>query len=533
MVWLLAVLLVGALIALIGLGQKKRALDAEVRRAREERAPLDQRMHDLFEENAVLRKYRQIVDADARAHEVVQEAERAGSKLVAQAQAQAEALLAETRNSQVQVIEEATAARERATAMVATATAEARRLVAEAEKRAQETAGAALAAVKNAEHYRETVQAMKNVIEGYGDRYIVPTHSLLDDLADAFGFTEAGQRLKSARERTRSMIKAGTAADCDYVEDFRRKTAADFVTDAFNGKVETILADARKDNHGTLEQRIRDAFALVNHNGRAFRDARITADYLEARLDELKWAVVANELKDKEREEQRAIRERIKEEEKAQREFERAMKEAAKEEGYLRKAMEKAQKEIEQASDAQKAKYEEQLRQLGEQLKAAEEKNKRALSMAQQTRSGNVYIISNVGSFGEDVFKIGLTRRLEPEDRIRELGDASVPFGFDIHAMIKSDDAPALEHELHKLFVRHQMNKVNARKEFFRVPLRAIREEVERIGYQAQWTMAAACQEFKETLAIERAMQEGTFSEGDLAAWQIREPDVDDDAQVA
>lgn len=84
--------------------------------------------------------------------------------------------------------------------------------------------------------------------------------------------------------------------------------------------------------------------------------------------------------------------------------------------------------------------------------------------MAQQTRTGHVYVISNIGSFGEHVFKIGMTRRLEPKDRVRELGDASVPFEFDIHAMIFSDDAPTLKRALHRHFLKQQVNKVNPRK---------------------------------------------------------------------
>ena len=134
--------------------------------------------------------------------------------------------------------------------------------------------------------------------------------------------------------------------------------------------------------------------------------------------------------------------------------------------------MDKARKEAERATDEQKIEYEAKLADLAAKLAAAEAKNQRALSMAQQTRAGHVYVISNVGSFGEDVYKrIGLTRRLEPMDRIRELGDASVPFDFDVHAMVTSDDAPALERELQRRFVRQQVNKVNARKEFFRVKL--------------------------------------------------------------
>ncbi len=88
--------------------------------------------------------------------------------------------------------------------------------------------------------------------------------------------------------------------------------------------------------------------------------------------------------------------------------------------------------------------------------------------MAQQTRSGHVYIISNIGSFGEDVYKIGMTRRLEPLDRVRELGDASVPFSFDVHAMIYSDDAPSLENHLHKVFNENRSIKLTHEKSFQR-----------------------------------------------------------------
>lgn len=99
--------------------------------------------------------------------------------------------------------------------------------------------------------------------------------------------------------------------------------------------------------------------------------------------------------------------------------------------------------------------------------------------MAQQTKSSYVYIISNFGSFGDGVFKIGMTRRLEPLDRVRELGDASVPFTFDVHALIYSEDAPALEAELHRHFNEHRLNLVNNRKEFFRVDLDELKAKLE------------------------------------------------------
>ena len=123
--------------------------------------------------------------------------------------------------------------------------------------------------------------------------------------------------------------------------------------------------------------------------------------------------------------------------------------------------------------------------------------------MAQQTRSGHVYVISNIGSFGEDVYKIGMTRRLEPLDRVRELGDASVPFAFDVHAMIYSDDAPSLENHLHKVFNEKQVNKVNSRKEFFNVGIKDIKSTVANMNIDAHWTMFADAKEYRESLAIE------------------------------
>jgi hypothetical protein len=157
--------------------------------------------------------------------------------------------------------------------------------------------------------------------------------------------------------------------------------------------------------------------------------------------------------------------------------------------------MEKIQAQVEKASAEQREKFEAQLAEMAEKLRQAEERNQRAMSMAQQTRMGHVYVISNVGSFGEDIFKIGLTRRLEPLDRVRELGDASVPFSFDVHAMIFNEDAPALETALHRHFLTAQVNKVNPRMEFFRVPVKIIREELDKLGIKAQWTMAAEAKE--------------------------------------
>jgi hypothetical protein len=327
-------------------------------------------------------------------------------------------------------------------------------------------------------------------------------------LAEDYGFHKAGEKLKIARERTRLMEKNGTAADCNYPEGWKRDYAINFVLSAFNGKVDSILARLKPANQGKLIQEIKDTFALVNRNGEVFRNAMIQEEFLDARLEELKWAVAVQRVKDREREEQRAIREQMREEERARREYEKAIKQAERDEELLTKALEKARQEYEAAAGEDRAKYESKLQDLAEKLKAAEEKNRRALSMAQQTKCGHVYVISNVGSFGEDVYKIGLTRRLEPLDRVRELGDASVPFAFDVHAMIYSEDAPAMEAALHRRFVRNQVNKVNRRKEFFRLKLQDIRGAIDEMKYEVKWTLAAEARDYRDTLEMERHMRE-------------------------
>lgn len=469
---------------LAGTGERLDAAEKEVKELRQQvsqaRGSLEQEQAALREARQQLERYQPIMDVEGEADKLRAEA--------AAALAEAQSKLAD--------------AARRADGTLQEAYGRAERIEKEARARAEEIAGDAFAAQGRVKEYEKALQALKNAVEGYGDEYIKPSESVLDDLAEHFGYDEAGEKFKAAKARTKAMIKQGTAAECDYVEDYRRKTAVAFVIDAFNGKTDSTLARVKTDNLGKLQQEIEDAFALVNLNGQAFRNARITPAYRDARLEELRWAVALVVLREKEREEQRAIRERIREEEKARREYEKAMREAARDEERVQAAMEKARAELARASEEQKAQYEAKLAALQEKLTEAEARSQRALSMAQQTRSGHVYVISNVGSFGEDVFKIGMTRRLEPLDRVRELGDASVPFAFDVHAMIYSEDAPALENALHRKFNELRLNKVNPRKEFFRVNLGDIRAATQEMGLTAQFTMLAQAQEYRESLAM-------------------------------
>jgi len=398
-------------------------------------------------------------------------------------------------------------AKEKAQELVDQGQSEADKTIESAKNRAQEIAGSALEAKEKADSYTAAIKAMKNTIEGYQDDYIIPNHTVLDDLADEYSHKEAGEQLKLARKRVKDMVKGSRAADCDYAEANRRAYAIHFAVDAFNGKVDTALAKVKHDNYGKIKQAIIDAYALVNHNGQPFRNARIEQEYLDARLEELKWAVATHELRQQELAEQKELREQIREEEKARREMEKAIKDAEKEERLLQKALEKARKELAGATEEQKLQYEAQLAELESKLSEAEEKGQRAISMAQQTKRGHVYVISNIGSFGEEVFKVGMTRRLEPMDRVKELGDASVPFSFDVHAMIYSDDAPALEKSLHRVFDDKSVNKVNPRKEFFKLALSEIKQAVEQENVEdVHWTLKAEAAEYRESMSINRSI---------------------------
>jgi hypothetical protein len=421
----------------------------------------------------------------------------------------------------------------------------------------QDAVEAAERADREVQALSERADALRNVIDGYGSRYIVPPQSVLDDLADEAAHLDPGQRLKLARSASRELARSGKAASCADSDPTRARAVVDCLIDAFNARAEPILAAIRAENIGTVQQKLRDAFVLVNEYGVRLGGGRITKEYLQSRLMELKWAAVIQKLKDKDRDEQRQMKDRIREEAKAQREFERAQREArkreeaaererlaiktarevaileerARQEARLRDELERVsaeqrsqvevrlRSEMEQQVLATSAKYEAQMAEADARIRELEAQRERAKSMAQQTRKGTVYVISNVGAFGEGVYKIGQTRRLDPMERIWELGDASVPFDFDVHALVETEDAPGVEARLHQRFVLNQVNKMNWRKEFFRVTLEEIRGEVQRIGLPAVWTMTSDAQQYRETLALEAQMA----SDPDLRARWVAE----------
>jgi hypothetical protein len=281
---------------------------------------------------------------------------------------------------------------------------------------------------------------------------------------------------------------------------------------AFNGECDAAIAKVKYNNFDALEKRINKAYEALNKLAE-ITYCTISEAYLRLKLDELHLAYEYQEKKHEELEEQRRIREQMREEQRALREIEKAKEQAEREEQRYQQALEKARQEVDQATGKQRDKLEEQIRLLSQQLEEAHTNTERAMSRAQMTKSGHVYIISNIGSFGDEVYKIGMTRRLEPMDRVKELGDASVPFPFDVHAMIFSGNAPELENNLHKIFHSRRVNKANPRKEFFRASLSEIIDAVRKLSTHNDLiktdihiTKVAEAEEYRKSLGIEQKL---------------------------
>lgn len=270
---------------------------------------------------------------------------------------------------------------------------------------------------------------------------------------------------------------------------------------AFNGECDAAIARVSWNNMGNMEARISKSFEAINKLG-SVNQISITQQYHDLRKSELQLEFELQQKVQSEKEEQRLIREQMREEEKAQREIETAQRKAEDEEARYQKALLKATEDAKRATGAQLESLDLKIAELEQLLSAAQLQKERALSMAQQTKSGHVYVISNIGSFGDDVFKIGMTRRLEPMDRVRELGDASVPFSFDVHALVYSDNAPELEYKIHRQLMERRLNLINNRREFFRVELDEVESIFSKAGHPLTLTRLAEAREYRESLAI-------------------------------
>ncbi|MBM3604683.1 MAG: DUF4041 domain-containing protein [Alphaproteobacteria bacterium] len=314
------------------------------------------------------------------------------------------------------------------------------------------------------------------------------------DFSDSEEFKDA---IKAVRADQKTMISAKGATICSTGWEVSGSKAkgqtmlnrqTKLTLTAFNSECEAAIANVRRNNMNAMEKRIRTAADQINSANTSL-DLRLSHGYVELKIKELRLTHEYREKQKAEKEERAELARAEREEKKLLAEAEAAEKR----EHEYQKLLDKARSEV--GADQSK------IAELEAQLAEAHAATERARAMAEMTKCGYVYIISNIGSFGEDVVKIGLTRRLDPDDRVRELGDASVPFSFDTHAMIYSDQAPALEAALHREFADRRINTTNFRKEFFRVSLDEVEDAVARLAPSASFFKDREAQEWHETLA--------------------------------
>lgn len=271
----------------------------------------------------------------------------------------------------------------------------------------------------------------------------------------------------------------------------------------FNAECSNILSSVTVKNVDTSRSKIQRSFDALNKIFAA-DGVQITPAYLSSKFEELSLIYAYMVKEEEEKEQRKAIREQMVEEEKVRKEIEREKLKIEKEQTQFTNEVNKLIAYMQKAKDdVERTLYLDKIKELEDKLKALEADKENVLQREQNTRAGFVYIISNIGSFGEQVFKIGMTRRLEPMDRISELSSASVPFPFDVHALIFSDDAPGLENILHQHFDKNRVNKVNPRKEFFRINLDEIKQVVlENHNATVQFIDVPDALEYRETLKL-------------------------------
>lgn len=352
--------------------------------------------------------------------------------------------------------------------------------------------------------------------------------------------------IKECRRQQKEMISAKTAVTIQWSNqrniDAQLKREAKLMLRSFNGETSSLISNLTYRNYNTSVKRFHKCFDLINKHSFT-KECQISQEYLLLRQLELELSFAQKEMKEFEKEKQKEERIRLKEEKLAEKEQQKEVEQLVAKQKTQENELEKVKLELETQFEREKTELlqrlatqkEQELENLSQNKEEQEqtlkllkteleeqhldEKNKfldkiaeleqalnetqRKISQAQITRLGHVYIISNIGAFGEGVYKIGLTRRLDPRDRILELSGAAVPFRYDIHGMIFTEDAPALESKLHTYFDDKRVNKVNKRKEFFRVSLDEIEQAINEIeGTKIELVRSVGAKEYYQTLQL-------------------------------
>ena len=322
------------------------------------------------------------------------------------------------------------------------------------------------------------------------------------------------EKLDEIRKKQKDLIKNKLAAVCQTewtVNDSKQQGKA--MTNAnikqilknFNLECEMTISKVKLSNRENSIKRIKKSFDTLNKlNERNV--IKITPQYLDLKLQELDVAIAYELKKQEEKELLRESREQEKEDRKLQRQLDAEEKKINEQRKSLKNDLDMIGAELRVSkSDEEKEKLKLKIKELELKLAKSNEDIDKISNRRTRTGAGYVYILSNIGSFGENVYKIGVTRRDEPQDRVRELSNASVPFKFDSHVFIFSKEAFELEKELHNRFDSKRVNKVNSRKEFFNITHDEVKKIVEENkDLVHSFNDKPEAQEYYDTLKIEK-----------------------------
>lgn len=333
-------------------------------------------------------------------------------------------------------------------------------------------------------------------------------YSPIYDFATSEGYKD---RLDAIRTEQKNMILNKKAATCSEVWTINGSEAQGRVMTnqnikqilrCFNDECDMLISKVKFNNVTAYTDKIRKSFDALNRMN-SKNAVSLSTSYLNLKIEELQLAYEYAVKKQQEKDEQRRIREQMREEAKLQKELEEARKDIEKEQKHYSNALSKINEQLEKCDDVEKDVLLEKKAEIEGHLSSLDKAMEDIDYRQANKRAGYVYIISNIGSFGENVYKIGMTRRLDPMERVDELGDASVPFKFDVHALIFSDDAPALETALHHAFENKKVNMINGRREFFNVTLDEI-EEVVKANYDktVEFVKIPEAEQYRETKKI-------------------------------
>lgn len=324
--------------------------------------------------------------------------------------------------------------------------------------------------------------------------------------------TKYKDKLDSLRMQQKSMIKNGTAGRIitpmllDNSKSKGKAMQNQLIKAAlrgFNGEADALLVKVSVVNVANKIKALRKVFEQLNKMY-SRNLIEITYPYLDLKIEELRLAAEYELRKQEEKELLREQREKEREDKKLQAEIKAKRKQLEKDRDHFKNMVAKVTELLKEAKNDEVDELRRQLAEYQDKLSELDEIEEDIDYREGHATAGYVYVISNIGSFGEDVYKIGVTRRLEPLERIRELSSASVPFQFDVHALIFSEEAFALETELHNQLANYKVNKVNGRKEYFRVPFDEIRNI---LGTHKELTVElnedAEAFEYRQTKAIE------------------------------